>query len=52
MIILDPAYKVRGDRDENANGAIASLMNEQALGVAVNIDRNANAGWQWQSRHS
>lgn len=28
MIIIDPAYKVLGDRDENANGEIASLMNE------------------------
>ena len=28
MIILDPAYKVLGNRDENANGDIASLMNE------------------------
>jgi hypothetical protein len=27
-IILDPAYKVLGNRDENANGEIASLMNE------------------------
>jgi regulatory protein RepA len=28
LIILDPAYKVLGKRDENANGDIASLMNE------------------------
>lgn len=28
LIILDPAYKLLGDRDENANGEIASLMNE------------------------
>src|SRR6516225_9048145 len=28
QIILDPAYKVLGNRDENANGDIASLMNE------------------------
>ena len=28
LIILDPAYKVLGDRDENANGEIAGLMNE------------------------
>ena len=28
LIILDPAYKVLGDRDENANGEIANLMNE------------------------
>jgi len=28
MIILDPAYKVLGDRDENANGEVADLMNE------------------------
>jgi hypothetical protein len=28
LIILDPAFKLLGDRDENANGDIASLMNE------------------------
>lgn len=28
LIILDPAYKVLGDRDENANGEIADLMNQ------------------------
>src|SRR5512136_1309717 len=28
LIILDPAYKLLGDRDENANGEIAGLMNE------------------------
>jgi hypothetical protein len=28
LIIIDPAYKVLGDRDENANGEIAGLMNE------------------------
>ena len=27
-IILDPAYKLLGNRDENANGDIADLMNE------------------------
>jgi hypothetical protein len=33
LIILDPAYKLLGNRDENANGEIASLMNEfEALG--------------------
>lgn len=40
LIILDPAYKVLGNRDENANGEIASLMNEleamaQSSGAAV-----------------
>jgi hypothetical protein len=40
LIILDPAYKVLGDRDENANGEIANLMNEfeamaQKTGAAV-----------------
>jgi hypothetical protein len=40
LIILDPAYKLLGNRDENANGEIASLMNEfealaQASGAAV-----------------
>lgn len=28
LVIIDPAYKVLGNRDENANGEIASLMNE------------------------
>ena len=28
LVILDPAYKLLGERDENANGEIASLMNE------------------------
>lgn len=28
LIILDPIYKVLGNRDENANGEIANLMNE------------------------
>ena len=40
LIIIDPAYKVLGNRDENANGDIASLMNEfealcAATGAAV-----------------
>jgi hypothetical protein len=40
LLILDPAYKVLGDRDENANGEIAGLMNEleklaQSCGAAV-----------------
>jgi hypothetical protein len=40
LIILDPAYKVLGNRDENANGEIAGLMNElealaQSSGAAV-----------------
>ena len=30
LIIVDPAYKVLGNRDENANGEIADLMNELA----------------------
>jgi RecA-family ATPase len=42
LIILDPAYKVLGDRDENANGDIANLMNKfeklaQSTGAAVVI---------------
>lgn len=28
LIILDPAYKLLGDRDENSNGDIGGLMNE------------------------
>ena len=40
LIIIDPAYKVLGNRDENANGEIASLMNEfealaQKTGAAI-----------------
>ncbi|HLP78982.1 MAG TPA: AAA family ATPase [Candidatus Paceibacterota bacterium] len=40
LVILDPAYKLLGNRDENANGEIASLMNEfeaiaQRTGAAV-----------------
>ena len=42
LVIIDPAYKVLGSRDENANGDIAGLMNEfeslaQATGAAVVI---------------
>ena len=40
LLILDPDYKVLGNRDENANGDIAGLMNElerlaQSSGAAV-----------------
>lgn len=28
LIVLDPAYKLLGDRDENSNGEITGLMNE------------------------
>jgi hypothetical protein len=28
MVILDPVYKLLGDRDENSNGDIADLLNE------------------------
>jgi hypothetical protein len=40
LVILDPAYKVLGNRDENANGEIAGLMNElealaQSSGAAI-----------------
>ena len=42
LVIIDPAYKVLGSRDENANGDIAGLMNEfealaQSTGAAVVI---------------
>lgn len=34
MIILDPIYKCLGERDENANGEVAGLLNEvEALAV-------------------
>lgn len=37
LIILDPAYKVLGNRDENANGEIADLMNEfESLAIKAN----------------
>ena len=40
LVILDPAYKLLGDRDENSNGEIADLMNQlellaQSSGAAV-----------------
>jgi hypothetical protein len=40
LVILDPAYKLLGDRDENSNGEIAEMMNQlelvaQASGAAV-----------------
>jgi DNA-binding MarR family transcriptional regulator len=42
LIILDPAYKLLGNRDENANGEIADLMNQfealaQKTGAAIVI---------------
>lgn len=42
LIILDPAYKLLGDRDENANGEIADLMNQfealaSSTGAAIAI---------------
>lgn len=34
LIILDPVYKILGERDENANGEVAQLLNEfEALAV-------------------
>jgi hypothetical protein len=40
LVILDPVYKLLGDRDENSNGEIANLMNQlellaQTSGAAV-----------------
>jgi RecA-family ATPase len=40
LLILDPAYKLLGNRDENANGEIADLMNQfetlaQRTGAAI-----------------
>jgi hypothetical protein len=42
LIILDPVYKLLGNRDENANGEIADLMNQfealaQKTGAAIVI---------------
>jgi hypothetical protein len=42
LIIIDPAYKLLGDRDENSNSDITSLMNEferlsESTGAAVVI---------------
>ena len=57
LIILDPAYKLLGDRDENANGEIASLMNElealaQTSGAAVVVGPPFRQGRQHgQERH-
>ena len=56
LIILDPAYKVLGDRDENANGDIASLMNAlevlaaygapmALVGNAFVVDEHAERLW-------
>jgi RecA-family ATPase len=33
LVILDPAYKLLGDRDENSNGEIAEMMNQLELVV-------------------
>lgn len=49
LIIVDPAYKVLGNRDENANGEIASLMNEfeamaQRTGAAVVVAHHFTKG--------
>lgn len=49
LIILDPAYKVLGNRDENANGEIANLMNElealaRSSGAAVVVSHHFAKG--------
>ena len=47
LIILDPVYKVLGDRDENANGDVASLLNEfESLAV------HTGAGFAYGHHHS
>ena len=57
LIILDPAYKVLGDRDENANGEIANLMNElealaQKTGAAVVVAHHfAKGGLDREESH-
>jgi hypothetical protein len=51
LIILDPIYKVLGDRDENSNGDIASMMNEldrivEETGAAVAFAHHYSKGNQ------
>ncbi len=51
LIILDPIYKVLGDRDENSNGDIADMMNEfdriiEATGAAVAFAHHFSKGNQ------
>lgn len=51
LIILDPIYKALGDRDENANGEVAALLNEvEALtvktGAAVAFGHHFSKGNQ------
>jgi hypothetical protein len=51
LIILDPVYKILGDRDENANGEVAELLNEfEALarktGAAVAYGHHHSKGNQ------
>ena len=52
LIILDPAYKVLGDRDENANGDIASLMNElEALAQTTGRGGGGGASFRQGRQH-
>ncbi len=49
LLILDPAYKLLGNREENSNGDIADLMNElerlaQASGAAVVLSHHYAKG--------
>jgi hypothetical protein len=51
LIILDPIYKVLGDRDENSNSDIASMMNEidrivEESGAAVIFGHHFSKGNQ------
>ena len=51
LIILDPIYKVLGDRDENSNGQMAELMNIidriiEATGAAVAFAHHYSKGNQ------
>ena len=51
VVIIDPIYKVLGDRDENSNGDVASLMNEldkvvERTGAAVIFAHHYSKGNQ------
>ena len=51
VVVIDPIYKVLGDRDENSNGDIASMMNEldrivEETGAAVVFAHHFSKGNQ------
>jgi RecA-family ATPase len=51
MLILDPIYKLYGNRDENSNGDIADLMNEitdvaESMNVTIVMSMHTTKGCQ------